>query len=41
MTDIIPDVNCHIIRNAGHWIQFEEPEEFNKIIKQIFLVHLL
>mgnify|MGYP006170864969 FL=1 len=36
MTDIIPDVKCHIIHNAGHWIQFEEPEEFNKIIKGIY-----
>ena len=36
MIELIPEVNCHVIDNTGHWVQFEEPEEFNKIIYDIY-----
>jgi len=36
MKELIPEVNCHVIDNTGHWVQFEEPEEFNKIIYNIY-----
>ena len=36
MKELIPEVNCHVIDNTGHWVQFEEPEEFNKIIYGIY-----
>ena len=36
MKELIPEINCHVIDNAGHWVQFEEPEEFNKIIFDIY-----
>ena len=36
MKELIPEVNCHVIDNTGHWVQFEEPEEFNKIIYDIY-----
>jgi len=36
MKELIPDVRCHVIDNTGHWVQFEEPELFNKIIFEIY-----
>ena len=36
MQELIPDVECHVIDNTGHWVQFEEPEQFNKIIYKIY-----
>ena len=36
MQELIPDVECHVINNTGHWVQFEEPEQFNKIINKIY-----
>tara|TARA_B100001057_G_scaffold69936_1_gene63832 strand:+ start:2968 stop:3810 length:843 start_codon:yes stop_codon:yes gene_type:complete len=36
MKELIPDVECHVINNTGHWVQFEEPEQFNKIIYKIY-----
>ena len=36
MQELIPDVECHVINNTGHWVQFEEPEQFNKIIYKIY-----
>lgn len=27
----IPDVRFHLIRNAAHWPQFEQPEEYNRV----------
>ena len=36
MQELIPDVECHVINNTGHWVQFEEPDQFNKIINKIY-----
>ena len=36
MKELIPDARCHAIDNTGHWVQFEEPELFNKIIFEIY-----
>ncbi len=36
MKELIPDARCHVIDNTGHWVQFEEPELFNKIIFEIY-----
>ena len=36
MKELIPDVKFHIIPNSGHWIQFEESDKFNSIIKKIY-----
>ena len=36
MQELIPDVECHVIDNTGHWVQFEEPEQVNKIIYKIY-----
>ena len=27
----IPDVRFHLIRQAAHWPQFEQPEEYNRV----------
>jgi len=37
MTSLIPSITCHLIKNSGHWIQFEEAKAFNQIIKKIYL----
>jgi len=37
VTSLIPSITCHQIKNAGHWVQFEEYLEFNKIIKSIYI----
>tara|TARA_Y100000768_G_scaffold383077_1_gene364597 strand:- start:2051 stop:2893 length:843 start_codon:yes stop_codon:yes gene_type:complete len=36
MRELIPEVKYHVIDNTGHWVQFEEPEQFNKIIYDIY-----
>ncbi len=36
MEELIPDVKCHVIDDTGHWVQYEEPEQFNKIIYDIY-----
>lgn len=36
MKELIPEIKCHVIDNTGHWVQFEEPDEFNKIIFDIY-----
>lgn len=36
MEELIPDVKLHVIDDTGHWVQYEEPEQFNKIIYDIY-----
>jgi pimeloyl-ACP methyl ester carboxylesterase len=28
----LPEAETHIIENAGHWVMYEAPEEFNKLV---------
>jgi len=28
--DLIPDVRVHVVRDAAHWPQFEQPESVNR-----------
>ena len=29
------DIRIHVEINAGHWIMYEKPDNFNKLIKEI------
>lgn len=32
---IRPDSGFHVIPNAGHWVAYEAPDQFNKLLKQL------
>ncbi len=37
MKELIPNVECHIIPNSGHWVQFEDSDKFNATIEHVYL----
>jgi pimeloyl-ACP methyl ester carboxylesterase len=32
--DLIPDVEFHLVQNAAHWPQFEQPEVVNGYLRK-------
>ena len=37
LQDMIPNSEFAVIKDAGHWPQWEKPEEFNESINELFI----